>query len=163
MIVREELPARAHDYLLAIFIASESAGEARLSEISRILGVSAPTAHEYLVVLIRKGLVRRDGRGIYSLSEEGLRLVEKRIWAHGVVEEMLVRIFSVGVDRACRMASLVDAAMSEDDVERICEVLGHPKSCPHGLGIPHKGKGSRRAEERRSTCIRPSNRFPREG
>lgn len=153
------LPARAYDYLLAIFMASESTGGARLSEISRILGVSAPTAHEYLSMLVQKGLVRRDGRGVYSLSEVGSRLVEKRVWAHGVFEEMLVRTFSLSVDAACVVASLVDAVMDEEDVERICEALGHPRSCPHGLRIPHRG-----AEgfwKRGSTCIKLAS--PAEG
>lgn len=128
---------RALDYLLAVHLASLRKSDARLTEISMILGVSAPSAHEYLAELISQGLVVRTGRGLYRLTPAGRRILMRRIWAHGVLEEMLVRIFKIDIEAACSIASLIDLEVGEEEVEKICSMLGHPRTCPHGSTIPH--------------------------
>lgn len=128
---------RALDYLLAIYIASRRRNAARLTEISEILGVSAPSAHEYLAELIGHGLVAKAGRGLYRLTSAGEKILMRRIWAHGVLEEMLVRIFKIDVDAACSIASQIDLEVRVEEIEKICSALGHPKQCPHGYSIPH--------------------------
>ncbi|GAY26502.1 hypothetical protein ATG_17060 [Desulfurococcaceae archaeon AG1] len=131
---------RAFDYLLAIYIASPGGKPARLVDISEILGVSAPSAHEYLAELINQGLVAKTGRGLYSLTPAGKRILMKRIWIHGVLEEMLVRIFKIEIDSACSIASQIDLEVEEENAEKICSMLGHPRKCPHGYIIPHTGE-----------------------
>ncbi len=128
---------RALDYLLAIYITSRRGNAARLTEISRIMGVSAPSAHEYLAELISYGLVAKVGRGLYRLTHAGEKTLMRRIWAHGVLEEMLVRIFKIDVGAACSIASQIDLEIRVEEIEKICSVLGHPKRCPHGYAIPH--------------------------
>lgn len=128
---------RALDYLLAIYMASRRGSAARLTEISEILGVSAPSAHEYLAELIDHELVVKAGRGLYRLTPSGEKILMRRIWAHGVLEEMLVRIFKIDVDAACSIASQIDLEIRVDEIEKICSTLGHPKRCPHGYTIPH--------------------------
>jgi hypothetical protein len=49
------LGRRALDYLLAIYILSRDRGYARLTDISRYMGVSPPSAHEYISELIKIG------------------------------------------------------------------------------------------------------------
>lgn len=138
---------RAFDYLLAIHLASLRKNAARLTEISVILGVSAPSAHEYLAELIGQGLVSKVGRGLYRLTPAGRRILMRRIWAHGVLEEMLVRIFKIDVDAACSIASLIDLEVGEEEIEKICSTLGHPRKCPHGNTIPHIETGEEERED----------------
>lgn len=128
---------RALDYLLAIYILSRDRGYARLTDISRYMGVSPPSAHEYISELIKIGYASRKGRGAYGLTEAGIDILSRRIHAHGVLEEMFVRIFKVDVETACSIASAIDHEISWGELEKICSTLGHPATCPHGMKLPH--------------------------
>lgn len=151
---------RALDYLLAVYIASLEKNAARLTEISEILGVSAPSAHEYLTELTAQGFVMKAGRGLYRLTPTGMRILMKRIWTHGVLEEMFVRIFKIDIDTACSIASQIDLEVGEKNVEQICSVLGHPRTCPHGNTIPHAEENAEYLVDHgyEKPCIRISGR-----
>ncbi|MEM1611387.1 MAG: metal-dependent transcriptional regulator [Sulfolobales archaeon] len=134
-----KLGRRALDYLLAIYMLSRERGYARLTDISRYMGVSPPSAHEYISELIRIGYVSKKGRGAYSLTEAGIEILSRRIHAHGVLEEMFVRIFKMNVETACSIASAIDLEIDWRELEKICSTLGHPTTCPHGMKLPHGG------------------------
>jgi len=136
------LGRRALDYLLAIYILSQGKGSARLTEISRYLGVTPPSAHEYVSELIEMGFVAKKGRGEYSLTGVGMEILLRRIHAHGVLEEMLVRVFKVDPEAACVIASAIDTEISGEELEKICTALGHPRRCPHGMRLPHGGEAA---------------------
>ncbi|HWQ17728.1 MAG TPA: metal-dependent transcriptional regulator [Sulfolobales archaeon] len=152
---------RAFDYLLAIYMASLGEKPARLVDISEILGVSAPSAHEYLTELINQGLVAKAGRGLYRLTPAGKRILMKRIWIHGVLEEMLVRIFKIEIDAACSIASQIDLEIGEGNVEKICSMLGHPRKCPHGYIIPHIDIGESITDHTELENAKPCIKIPR--
>jgi len=148
----DRLGRRALDYLLAIYMISRRRGSARLTEISRYLGVTPPSAYEYILELIGKGFVSKKSRGEYSLTETGIEILLRRIHAHGVLEEMLVRIFNVDSEAACVIASTIDTEISGEDLEKICAALGHPRKCPHGMRLPHGGEPVEILE--RDICIK---------
>ncbi|MDT7889045.1 MAG: metal-dependent transcriptional regulator [Desulfurococcales archaeon] len=132
------LSERALDYLLVIYILSQGKGFARLTDISKYMGISPPSAHEYISYLIKIGYVSKNGRGAYKLTETGIEILSRRIHAHGVLEEMLVRIFRIDINVACSIASAIDSKIDWKELEKICSMLGHPATCPHGMMLPHE-------------------------
>lgn len=147
------LTRRAFDYLLAIYIlTTQRKRSARLTEISQYMRVTAPSAYEYISELVKMGYIYKIGRGQYSLTQRGVEAILRRIRAHGVLEEMLVRVFKIDIETACSMASIIDLEIEEKEIEKICSILGHPRKCPHGMRIPHGG-GFEEALEK-GTCIK---------
>jgi DtxR family Mn-dependent transcriptional regulator len=147
------LTKRAFDYLLAIYILTiQRKRSARLTEISQYVGVTAPSAYEYISELVEMGYIYKMGRGQYSLTPQGVEAILRRIWAHGVLEEMLVRVFKIDIEAACSIASNIDLEIEQKEIEKICSTLGHPRKCPHGMKIPHGGGFDEALE--RGMCIK---------
>lgn len=98
--------------------------------------VSKPTAIEVLKKLSSMKLIEYlDWKGV-KLSREGRETAERIIRAHRLFESLLVNVVGVSLEEACRSASLIDSQASEQLMDKICEFLGHPSTCPHGYSIP---------------------------
>ncbi|MEZ0289517.1 MAG: metal-dependent transcriptional regulator [Sulfolobales archaeon] len=131
---------RLYEYLAIVGerIIEHGESSVRLKEISRRINVKPSSAREYMRRLIEEGYVKRDKRGRYTLTEFGLRELERVMWAHGVIETFLYRVLGIDPDTACRIASKIEYLVPEEAVERLCKLLDHPHKCPHDQEIPHK-------------------------
>lgn len=137
------LTKRYLEYLAAVY-AEECEGIARLYRIAERLRVKLPSAHKTLKELENLGLVLRlPGRG-YKLTDEGREVYRKFLWKHRILETYLCRVLNFSPEEACECASRFDAYIPEEVVGRMCELMGHPSSCPHGYEIPHVEHGGER-------------------
>lgn len=67
-------------------------GEARITDIARLMGVAHPTATKAVARLKREGLaVSRPYRGVF-LTETGTQMAERVRWRHRVVVDLLVAV-----------------------------------------------------------------------
>lgn len=97
------------------------------------LGVTPPSALEYLTALEQMGLVTRY-RGKSRLTNRGHdTLVEYQ--RHHRLAESLFGQLGLAPEASCEAAREVDLAISHSTVERICAAEGHPEVCPHGAPI----------------------------
>lgn len=105
-------------------------------EVADAMGVSCATASWFLKKLWAKGMLEREPwRGV-SLSSTGLTEVNRIIRNHRIFETYAYRFLSVSLEEACECASMIELYLPEKIVNSMCNVLGHPKTCPHKNLIP---------------------------
>ncbi len=96
----------------------------------------APVSVEVLQSLKDKGLIVLEESQV-KLTDPGFEEARKTIRRHRLSERMFADIFDVVhedmEDAACRFEHMLIKADLE---EKICQMLGHPKECPHGRAIP---------------------------
>jgi DtxR family transcriptional regulator, Mn-dependent transcriptional regulator len=85
--------------------------------------------------LAQRGWIRVAG-GEARLTDEGLPQAQGTVRRHRLAERLLADVLDVkghlAEESACRFEHLLQPGLEE----RICTLLGHPTSCPHGLPIP---------------------------
>jgi DtxR family Mn-dependent transcriptional regulator len=115
---------------------------------------SVTVLEEPIIVLKNKGLVEIDGDKI-RLTDSGFEEARRTIRRHRLSERMFLDIFEIKEDEieevACRFEHMLIRPELE---EKICELLGHPRSCPHDRAIPI-GDCCHRAETRVDQMVVP--------
>jgi len=119
-----------------------------------ILVGTEPVHEEALALLEKDGLIRiADGN--VQLTGTGFEEARRTIRCHRLSERMFYDIFDIAEeemeDVACRFEHLLIKPELE---EKICELLGHPRSCPHGRSIP-VGECCHRAETQVDQTVVP--------
>jgi len=99
-----------------------------------------------------------DGRyisvtgGKVTLTEEGRPIARNVVRRHRLAERLLVDVLGAGEDimheRACKFEHILDQGLDES----ICNLLGHPKICPHGEKIP-PGRCCKRKRKQRQGVV----------
>jgi DtxR family Mn-dependent transcriptional regulator len=130
-----EISEPLENYLKEIYELEELKGYARVSDLILIFGVSPGTISSALAKLERMNLVTRKDRKI-NLTEEGRKLAEKLIRAHRLSERLLTDIIGIDWVRAHEIAHRLEHVWPDDVLERLDEILGRPRTCPHGHPIP---------------------------
>jgi DtxR family Mn-dependent transcriptional regulator len=130
-----EISEPLENYLKEIYELEELKGHARVSDLILIFGVSPGTISSALAKLERMNLVTRKDRKI-NLTEEGRKLAEKLIRAHRLSERLLTDIIGIDWIRAHEIAHRLEHVWPDDVLERLDEILGRPRTCPHGHPIP---------------------------
>ncbi len=98
------------DYLEAIYQISRERGEARISEISTLLGHKPPSVTEMLEKLGKIGMIQHKKYGSVLLTPEGKKLAKKVMHRHETLTSFLLLL---GIDRktaerdACRIEHVV--------------------------------------------------------
>jgi DtxR family Mn-dependent transcriptional regulator len=84
--------------------------------------------------LVREDLVElTKGKQKIALTEKGKNHARKIIRAHRIGERLLYDIFGGDFEKgACEF----EHTITDEIVNGICTLLGHPRECPHGMPIP---------------------------
>lgn len=127
---------RVEMYLKAVYTAHQTSASATPSKIAEFMGVSTPSAWEMLRRLEQQGFVHGAGEEGFQLTVSGQRKARQVVRRLRLAERLLTDVLRLDLakvyDEACKMEHVIS-----DDVEaRLAEVLGHPRTCPHGLPIP---------------------------
>jgi len=129
------------DYLMVIKILNDFYGEASLTLIANELGVTPATAHKVIEHLSNEGYVVKLSRGIYTLTDSGNGLAERMLGKHRILEVFL------GILGFNQLETHVYAHELEhvNDlvIDKIYNMLGRPRVCPHGNPIYGKPDGVR--------------------
>ena len=119
---------------------------------------SSPVYGESIDVLEKKGLVQTQGDQI-QLTDTGFEEARRTIRRHRLSERMFLDMFEITEDEiedvACRFEHLLIRPELE---EKICELLGHPRSCPHDRTIP-VGECCLRAQTRVDQRVVPMSKL----
>ena len=125
-----ELTANMEDYLETIGGLAENKGVVRVKEIGRAQGVTPPSVHAALHLLVDKGLIEHEHYGYVRLTDAGAELARRIAARHGLLEEFLRDFLGVSGDTARDDACRMEHVISECTLERLESFLGRLKDLP---------------------------------
>jgi DtxR family transcriptional regulator, iron-dependent repressor len=143
-------------YLEAIYYMWSEKEPLRSSRLADWLGVSRPTVAVGLRRMTRDGLVRMNGRKEIELTAPGMRAAESIVRRHRVMERWLTDALGLDWVTADAEAARLEHAVSDVVEQRLYEVLGRPKTCPHGNPIP--GHSEAMPDEARLSSLKAGDR-----
>jgi DtxR family Mn-dependent transcriptional regulator len=136
------VPAGYHppleEYLETIHDLAEAGTPVIQARIAERLGRTAPSVSEMLDRLQADGYVERDGRRL-ELTGKGRTVAERVVRKHRLAERLLVDVIGLEWHKAHLEAGRWEHVISDDVEARLVELLGNPKTCPHGNPIPGSG------------------------
>jgi DtxR family Mn-dependent transcriptional regulator len=135
------LPSQTvENYLKTIVLAQEAASGASplvpVGQIASALGVVPGTATTMVKALADSGLVHYEPYIGVRLTPAGEKLAGLVLRRHRLVELFLVRVLDMSWTEVHDEAERLEHAVSDELIERIDTMLGHPSVDPHGDPIP---------------------------
>jgi len=128
------------DYLKCIH-REQRLGEGRLvstGKIAREMGVAPGTVTAMMKTLTGAGLTEYEPYMGVQLTERGHLLATHVLRRHRLVELFLVDIMGMDWSSVHEDAEILEHAVSDKLIDRMDEMLGHPKVDPHGDPIPSR-------------------------
>jgi DtxR family Mn-dependent transcriptional regulator len=126
----------ASRYLEAVYYMWAEGEPLRSARLADWLGVSRPTVAVALRRMTRDGLVKMNGQKEIELTRHGLTAAESIVRRHRIMERWLTDALGLDWVTADTEAARLEHAVSGVVEERLYEVLGRPRTCPHGNPIP---------------------------
>ena len=126
------------NYLRALYSLSQKNEEVSLTDLSKELGVSAPTVNNMVKKLQKKGWVNYKKYKPIKLTKAGRLVAASVIRKHRLTEMFLVKIMGFGWEEVHDIAEQIEHIKSDSYFERMDELLGFPNTDPHGSPIPNK-------------------------
>lgn len=124
------------DYLALIYCMQRDGIPMISARLAERLGVAPPTVTATVKRMVSAGLVEMAPNKELSLTARGCTLAEDIVRRHALAERLLTDILGLPWDEAHAEAHRIEHAISDRVEERLMEVLGHPRTCPHGNPIP---------------------------
>ena len=141
-------------YLMAVFKFGGCPGRgsyARFSDISRFLGVSAPTVSIMVRKLEDRGLLRVEPRKGVIMTWRGLEVLAEYCWKISVLETALTKLgVPEGYQRG--LVERMALALDRDAVVKLWDCIGRPSTCPHGSPLDVNLESTRGAVEFLEKC-----------
>ena len=126
------------NYLKAMLFLADDAGNFSLTELSRKLNVSTPTANNMVKKLQEQGWVEYEKYKPLKLTKKGSRQAALILRKHRLTEMYLTEIMGFGWEEVHEIAEQVEHITSDKFFDRMDQLLGFPKQDPHGSPIPDK-------------------------
>ncbi len=133
---RPDRSRAVEDYLKAIRHLQREDAPVSTSALAQQLDRSPASVTNMIKNLAELGLVEHVPYHGVRLSEEGEREALRIIRRHRVIEAYLIERLGYSWDRVHAEAERLEHAASDELVERMATVLGHPELDPHGSPIP---------------------------
>ncbi|MDQ2943906.1 MAG: metal-dependent transcriptional regulator [Candidatus Dormibacteraeota bacterium] len=131
-------------YLEAIYYMESEGEPLRSARLADWLGVSRPTVTVAVRRMTGYGMVRMNRRKEVELTPAGRRAAEAIVRRHRIMERWLTDGLGLDWVTADIEAARLEHAVSEVVEKRLYEVLGRPRTCPHGNPIPGHSKAATR-------------------
>lgn len=126
------------NYLKALFTLNQLSSSISLTDLSKEMKVSAPTVNNMIKKLQDKGWVDYQKYKPIKLTPEGCIQAAAIIRKHRLTEIFLVKIMGFGWEEVHDIAEQIEHIKSDVYFDRMDELLGFPKTDPHGSPIPDK-------------------------
>jgi len=132
-----ELTPVAQDYLKVIWSAAEWGGPpATTKALATRFSSTAANVSVTLRRLEAQGLVVYQPYRPAELTDLGRRLALAMVRRHRLLEAFLAEVVGYGWDEVHAEAERLEHAVTDDFLDRIDRLLGHPRFDPHGDPIP---------------------------
>jgi DtxR family Mn-dependent transcriptional regulator len=126
------------NYLKALFNLSLHNSEIYMADIARNMGVSLPTVNSMIKKLHEKKLIRYSKYKPIKLTPKGKKEAALIVRKHRLIEMFLVKFMRLGWEHVHEIAEEMEHIKSVIFFEKLEEMLGNPKTDPHGSPIPDK-------------------------
>lgn len=127
---------------------------AGLQQLPAVIGLNGHAVTEALPELRERGYLTDAPDGALALTDAGRALATKVVRKHRLTERLFHDILLYRGALAERDACEIEHVISDDAIEHICTLLGHPGTCPDGKPIP-PGSCCRAGERNVSALIFP--------
>ena len=135
----ETITHARREYLAEIYrLQTTSEEPVTTTALAERLEVSPPAVVRMMRRLAREGYLRRQPYKGVSLTPEGEREALKSIRRHRLLEAFLVTVMKFGWDEVHEHAHGLEGVINDPFEDRMDELAGYPKRCPHGDPIPTK-------------------------
>ncbi|MBA2374012.1 MAG: metal-dependent transcriptional regulator [Chloroflexi bacterium] len=132
---QRDLSAAAQEYLLALRVMTGDDSRVTAAQVARRQGVTTQAASEMFRRLVADGLVvLTEGRELH-LTGAGRTAADAIFRRHALIEWLLSSVVGLGWAESDEEAMRLQGAISPRVEARLDEMLGHPKTCPHGNPI----------------------------
>jgi DtxR family Mn-dependent transcriptional regulator len=123
------------EILEILWIKLEEGGQESVPKSEIVVG-PGPVGDEALSILVNKGFITVTGDSVV-LTDPGFEEARHTIRRHRLSERLFYDIFDVAEEEMEEVACRFEHIMIKPDLEeKICTLLGHPRSCPHGRSVP---------------------------
>lgn len=137
-----------------LLLAEQSDGLVPMGALAAALDVVPGTATTMVKALAAEQLVDHQPRQGVRLTDTGRRAALGVIRRHRIVETFLVRVLGMDWARVHEEAERLEHAISDDVLDRLDALLGHPATDPHGDPIPNaRGKLDAQVYASLATCV----------
>jgi DtxR family Mn-dependent transcriptional regulator len=126
------------EYLEAVYRLEREGPGVTTSGLASELGVAPASVSGMLKKLAAEGYLEHVARGEVKLTQKGLEVGVRVVRRHRLAERVLTDVLGMPWDEVQQEACMLEHAISENVEQRLIEILGNPKECPHGLPIPPK-------------------------
>jgi DtxR family Mn-dependent transcriptional regulator len=126
------------EYLEAVYRLEREGPGVTTSGLASELGVAPASVSGMLKKLAAEGYLEHVARGEVKLTQKGLEVGVRVVRRHRLAERLLTDVLGMPWDEVQQEACMLEHAISENVEQRLIEILGNPKECPHGLPIPPK-------------------------
>ncbi len=126
------------NYLKALYALSQQEDQVSISDISAYLEVSKPSINSMIKNLQAKGLVKYEKYKPVTLTIKGKEIAALVIRKHRLTEMFLVNQMGFGWEEVHNIAEQMEHIKSPALFDRMDELMGYPKTDPHGSPIPDK-------------------------
>ncbi|MCX8209557.1 MAG: metal-dependent transcriptional regulator [Lewinella sp.] len=141
------------NYLKTLISLADAKGQVAVSELSRSLGVSKPSANSMVRKLAEAGLVHYEKYKPLCLTPAGRKAAALIVRKHRLTEMFLVEQMGFGWEEVHAIAEQIEHVKSSGFFSRMDELMGYPTVDPHGSPIPDKAGNYVKANHRRlSDC-----------
>lgn len=127
------------EYLAEAYRLAYYQGEAQhvsTSALAKVLNVSDPAVTRMVQRLRDAGYLEHEPYKGVRLTDAGVKEALKNIRRHRVVERFLTDVMKFGWHEVHESADALGNTVSDALVERMAEMAGNPRRCPHGEPIP---------------------------
>jgi len=124
------------NYLKALYFLNEESSQISMTELSKRLAVSKPTANHMIKSLEEKGWVIYEKYKPVILTDQGKKAAALIIRKHRLTEMFLHKVMDFGWEEVHEIAEQMEHIDSDELFRRMDEMLGQPQIDPHGSPIP---------------------------
>ncbi len=123
-------------YMKAIYRLELEGPGAATSVLATELGISPASVSGMLKKLVGEGYVEHEARGDVRLTHKGLEAAVRVVRRNRLAERLLTDVLGMPWDDVHAEACILEHAITERVEERLIDILGDPRTCPHGHPIP---------------------------
>ena len=129
------LSSSAQTYLLTLRSVAGAGEPVRAAALSRRLGVSAQAVSDMLGRLAAEALVVINEKHEIELTKAGKAQADAIFRRHSLLEWLLTAVVGLGWAESDEEAGRLQGAISPRVEEKLAELMGNPRTCPHGNPI----------------------------
>jgi DtxR family Mn-dependent transcriptional regulator len=143
------------NYLKHMLLLSEGTEElVSMGALAGSLAVVPGTVTTMVKALADEGMVEHQPRQGVRLTAEGRRVALNVLRKHRLVETFLVNVLKMDWAKVHAEAEQLEHAISDEVLDRLDALLGHPATDPHGDPIPSRqGKLDTQVYATLATCV----------